>query len=203
MLATEPSATLGFLNSTIISFLPVIGILLIIASLVMGIRKRKRRAATAPTAREQLERTQQQQGMRDDLQSLMVEIEQLAKRLSSQLDTKTVYLEKVISEADEKIAQLQRLRDEVEDAQSEDASAGARRASIAGRTTAGGQGQTATSQPGPRLSQPKRQAVGGAPDALTQSVYDLADQGKPASEIASELNEHIGKIELILALRQT
>jgi hypothetical protein len=39
-------------------------------------------------------------------------------------------------------------------------------------------------------------------DLLTQAVYDLADAGRSPVEIAGELHEHTGKIELILNLRK-
>lgn len=39
------------------------------------------------------------------------------------------------------------------------------------------------------------------PDPLTGEVYRLADQGMPSVEIARRLNQHVGKVELILALR--
>ena len=38
-------------------------------------------------------------------------------------------------------------------------------------------------------------------DPLTKSVYELADAGRNAVSIAQELQEQIGKVELILALR--
>lgn len=39
------------------------------------------------------------------------------------------------------------------------------------------------------------------PDALTSRMYALADAGQSARQIAAEVNEPIGKVELILALR--
>jgi hypothetical protein len=39
-------------------------------------------------------------------------------------------------------------------------------------------------------------------DPLNQQVYDLADSGLPAVEIARTLQQHTGKVELILALRR-
>ena len=38
-------------------------------------------------------------------------------------------------------------------------------------------------------------------DPLTRSVYNLADYGRTSLEIAQELDEQIGKVELILSLR--
>jgi hypothetical protein len=39
-------------------------------------------------------------------------------------------------------------------------------------------------------------------DPLNQQVYDLADSGLPPVEIARQLHQHTGKVELILALRR-
>ncbi len=39
-------------------------------------------------------------------------------------------------------------------------------------------------------------------DPLTSSVYRLADEGRNCVEIARQLNEQVGKVELILALRE-
>lgn len=38
-------------------------------------------------------------------------------------------------------------------------------------------------------------------DQLVARVYRLADEGQPAAAIARQVNEHIGKVELMLALR--
>lgn len=61
-------------------------------------------------------------------------------------------------------------------------------------------------------SQPDRARTGGAAtatlssrpaiDPLTRQVYDLADAGRTPLSIARDLNEQVGKVELILALRQ-
>ena len=39
------------------------------------------------------------------------------------------------------------------------------------------------------------------PDELTRAVYEQADAGRSALEIAQQLDEQVGKVELILALR--
>lgn len=43
--------------------------------------------------------------------------------------------------------------------------------------------------------------VENATDPATQRIYDLADRGTAAREIAQQLDEPIGKVQLILALR--
>lgn len=39
-------------------------------------------------------------------------------------------------------------------------------------------------------------------DAGKRAIYELADQGLPPAEIAAQLGQHTGKVELILALRR-
>jgi len=38
-------------------------------------------------------------------------------------------------------------------------------------------------------------------DLVSRKVYELADEGVPSVEIAKRLDQHLGKVELILALR--
>jgi hypothetical protein len=42
----------------------------------------------------------------------------------------------------------------------------------------------------------------GSDDPLARRVYELADGGMDAVAIARQLNEHVGKVELMLALRE-
>ncbi len=57
--------------------------------------------------------------------------------------------------------------------------------------------EKALAQPVPRG--PNRQDM---TDPLSRQVYDLSDRGLPSVEIARQLNQQTGKVELILALRQ-
>ncbi len=152
----------------------IIGLVLIITSLLMGIRKRRRADANRLSPTEQIERNRQQSGMRGDLERLMVEIEQMAKRVGSQLDAKSIQLEKLLNEAELKIAQLQELRESL--------------------------GQMSQLH----MSQPEEADTAGPDiaDPAAQKVYELADQGRTPVEIAQQLDEHLGKVELILALRK-
>lgn len=62
--------------------------------------------------------------------------------------------------------------------------------------------EAAAPRPSP-VSGIERKPMAPAPlDAFTRRVYDLADSGRSPVDIASELGEHTGKIELILALRR-
>ncbi len=161
--------------------IPVVGVLLITMSMMMGIRKKRRRAHTQGTARDRVEELKQRHEVRGDLEQLMVEIEQLAKRFGAQLDAKTVRMERLIDEADRKIGELKQLDQARRDApQTYDSQA----------SSAEPQAPVPPEPPSPD-------------DALKQSVYDLAEQGHDPAEIARKLDEHVGKIELILALRKS
>lgn len=175
--------------------LPAAGVTLILAGVVMWGRKRRHRAQHKHvTPREQLHRMKEERAVRGDLEQLMVEIEQLAKRMGAQLDAKSMRLERLLREADAKIATLERQQGEQVE----------------------GPGDSREPAPPPPLapSPPSRDQAAdtqtqAASDTATDeselavSVYRLADAGLTPLEIARQLNEHQGKIELVLALRQS
>jgi len=156
----------------------IIGIMFIIAAMFSLGRSRRRSTAGNTSARDNLERARQKQGVRDDLEALMVDLEQMARRLSAQLDAKTVQVEKATREADERIAQLRALKEQL-----------ARPGLGAAPAAVIDEQAYATAAP-------------SNADPLTREVYALADQGRGPADIARQLNEHVGKVELILALRR-
>jgi len=177
----------------------IVGVVFISAWLLMRIRKRSVQGPGHPTARENLERYKQQDGVRHDLESLMVEIEQLAKRLGNQLDVKAIRIEKLIDEADLRIAQLQKAM--------HDQHASPPSAAVPARDTTAP--NPAPSPASPEAIAKQLNAVVESPltseaqtQQLTAEVARLADAGQSPDAIAKQLDEHVGKIELILALRQ-
>lgn len=160
----------------------IVGIVFISAWLLMRSRRRHIKGPGHTTAREQLERYKQEDGLRNDLESLMVEIEQLAKRVGSQLDAKAMRVERLIDDADLRIAQLQKAMQE--------------------QHNGSGQPPTATPDPTPPPPPAAPPTPETSVDPLTAEIYKLADQGQAPVEIAKQLDEHTGKVELILALRQ-
>lgn len=164
--------------------IPLLGVMLITMGLMMGIRKKRRRPGVSKSAREHVEELRQKQAVRGDLEQLMTEVEQLAKRFGAQLDAKSMHMERLLEEADHRIAELKQLQE-------------ARRAAEALR-------DTDTSSLKPQTSSLNPPSPAPDPDtALKRSVCALADRGLDPVEIANQLNEHVGKIELILALRKT
>ena len=170
------------------------GAAMVTLALMMMLRKRKQRQAEQPTAREQLERLKQKQAMRGDLEHLMVELEQLTRRFSAQLDAKSLQLEKLIDQADRRIDELKRLQGE-----SPGESGYPGESSRFSESPEGS--HTFNADESPELTSHSSSVSGD--DALVRQVYALADSGHDASAIAQQLNEHIGKIELMLALRNT
>jgi hypothetical protein len=104
------------------------------------------------------------------------ELNELCTRVADELDRRAERLEKLIAEADAKLARLERL--------------------TAGAVAPDPLAVLAESKP--------RAAV--APmhdgDPLAGEVYRLADSGLPPVQIAQKLGQHTGKVELILALRR-
>lgn len=116
------------------------------------------------------------------------EIMQTTQLMAAQLDNKTAHLEVLINQADERIALLKKLQ--------------AKAISKPARPTKPQAKFIKPSSTPARLEEPRssRQSQ-HILDPLTRSVYSLADFGRTTIEIAQELDEQVGKVELILSLR--
>lgn len=110
---------------------------------------------------------------------LLVELEKMARQMTAQLDTRAAKLELLIKEADDKIALFRAL-----------AQGAASPAEANGSTR-------------PARTLPSDVAPGLAPslDPRHLEVYELADDGLTARQIAQQLGRPHGEIELILAIR--
>lgn len=149
--------------------------------------------------------------------SLMGEAEDLASRLGADLDRKADQLTRLIEQADTRIARLEQLRSDLRidnpapTSSTEQISAPRpvvtiprRPQPIATSPSAAtpshsptGHGMFGTS-PAP-VPVPTEEA--SPLDPMTAEVYRLADAGQQPRDIAKRLGQHIGKVELILALR--
>lgn len=168
------------------------GVALIVVSVMLSMRKRRKSSANTLTPDEEVERNRQLKGMRGDLEELMVDIEELARRFSAQMDAKAMRLEKLIDEADAKLAELDRRLGKTGGAGEEGARPGATM-----RVREPYEAETG----GDDGARPARQG-GGSDDPVAKRVYQLADRGMSPQDIARTLDEHVGKVELMLALRQ-
>lgn len=174
----------------------LLGVVLVTTSLLMQMRKRQRQATPRLSPREELERARQAHGLHGDLEEVMVEVEQLAKRFGTQLDAKSIQLDRMIRQADERIQTMQRLAEntgghrQISDMTEVPSNVSAR----AGTNPSAASSTEATGSA-------EQQNEVDQQDTLARNIYALADAGSDPLEIAKQLDEHVGKVELILALR--
>jgi hypothetical protein len=157
---------------------------LLVLYLLLRSNKRKR---GDPLARSPGQATlSQQRNVERQMQNLLVELSEMARQITAQLDTRTTKLALMIDDADEKAAMLQRVIDEC-------------RAVLATPPPA-----VAPVPPAPASTdvgfEPSL-ALANESDARHRQVYALADAGRSASDIAREIDRPHGEVELILALR--
>lgn len=152
--------------------------------------QRKRSAsvhATAPTADPQtrLEALSESARRTDSLERLMDEAREVTRLCGQEIESRAARLERLLAEVDQRIALLSGLEQQAGDARS-----------------APVEPSHETHRPAERSVERPAPMVFAAPtDALADRVFQMADAGHSALEIAKALQEQSGKIELILALR--
>ena len=120
----------------------------------------------------------QQRAVERQMQNLLVDLTEMARQISSQLDTRAARLQALLDQADQRIAQLRQMTGA---APSDASHAGTAQRSASSETSASASISVAS--------------------PMHAEVYELADEGRGAKEIAARLNRPNGEIELILALR--
>jgi hypothetical protein len=120
----------------------------------------------------------QQRAVERQMQSLLVELSEMARQITAQLDTRAAKLELLIKEADEKIATLH--------------------SSQHGDNN--GFSVEASPMPPATVTAAPREII-EEPDPRHAQVYALADEGRDSNDIATQLGRPRGEVELILALR--
>ncbi|HWE03379.1 MAG TPA: hypothetical protein VG326_13300 [Tepidisphaeraceae bacterium] len=124
-----------------------------------------------------------QRAVEHDMTHLLVQLSDMARQVTAQLDTRTAKLEVLIKDADERLAALKEATAHVADS------------NVAGHGDGNGRD----------VASPASENSPAAPvaaDSRHVDVYDLADQKLTAQQIAQKLNRPQGEIELILALRE-
>ena len=162
----------------------LVGVLIIIALMMFSSVRRHRRGGPDPRAyaRDQIARLKDQKGIKDDLQQLVVELHDAARRLNAQMDTKSAKLEALITDADERIRRLSRTG--------------------RGESSSGEAGSAASSH---GVDVVVDEPLGGElseepPDPVHHRVLTLGARGLSSVEIARETGVKPGEVELILAL---
>ena len=195
------------LQQYVMPVLMVIGIVVVGVFLTFSIRRKvARRSAERESAREQIEAIKSR-GSRDtgyqDVDAKMSEILDTVQDLASRLNDRAARLEELIEQADERIATMSgplscsasaHSQPHVDESEFSNPKTG---------NVAFPDAQVDEQQPEHVDETPPVQVREVELDPLTRSVYDRHDQGMAPVDIASELDEQIGKVELILALRPT
>lgn len=134
----------------------------------------------------------QQRSLERDMNNVVVELAEMARQITGQLDTRAARLEALITEADEKIRRLEQV------------SGGKTDESSLRRSTGLSDADAPAS-----LGENQSNSAAASPDRTTDTIaqrhaqiYALADQGLDARSIAHKLERPDGEIELILALRK-
>lgn len=158
--------------------------------------RRKREPLADPLPKLTLSR---QRALERDMQNLIVELSNMARQITAQLDTRSAKLELLIQEADQKIAALRRTNNEHPSAltpfEMDDDSPPSPQPVWPAPSPAP-QARVTEEVPPPPPPEPV--------DPVRQrhlAVYELADKGLTPQQIACELKRPAGEIELILALR--
>jgi hypothetical protein len=151
----------------------------VLTAVMILTRKRVRASidASPPSARERYAELNQNRQTLRDVEEVMLQLEQVAREVHGQLDTRFAKLEAVIRDADRRIATLERL---------------------AGETGAKHAVDITLDEVRPDEDGPAPARASG-PHA---AVYRLADAGMDYVRIAEETGKTTGEVELILALRR-
>jgi hypothetical protein len=167
---------------------------MIVLYLLMRPRKKKDPLAGGPPTFS----LARQRGVEEQMNSLLVELSEMARQVSAQLDTRAAKLELLIKEADERLAALR----EATGGETLEPSI----PPVSPVSDNGSAAQTASSREidsaeEAALSAMRPTRVDGSADPRYADVYALSDEGRSAQEIARLLSRPAGEVELILALR--
>lgn len=177
-----------------------LGIAMITTVMLRRWIKRTKKASEASQAplREQRERLQGR-AERDSLDRLMVEVQELTRVCAAQIENRASKLEYLIELADQRLKELDRACE----------SAGHHAQHTQPRLSSDGRSQGSPTAPA-RVASGDWSSPTGAErddlghssgDHLSRKVHELSQMGLKSIEIARQLDEQVGKVELILALR--
>ncbi len=174
-------------------------------------RRRTMGASPKQYSREIDTATQKSVALKRDMERLLVELNELARQINGQIDTRYAKLEQTMSDADRRIKALRVLiraaKTELKAVLDESGSSAADEDDLSLESldiTIGDEDD----EPAPILSADAAGATDSPsedpPDAsedVNRRIYELSDQGRQALEIAQQLDRNVGEVELILNLR--
>ena len=178
----------------------MVALLLVLCAIVIMVvllRRHQFRGTTQrEMARDHVARIRDQHRLRESMDELLIQLEEVSRRVSAQVDTKFAKLEKVIRDADDRTARLEGVlrRAGGESAKPRTATpsvpTGAAASLLRGR--AGGDFESHAEQRAP--AEPV--------DPRFERIYELVDAGATPIKVAEQLDMPLGEVELILNLRK-
>lgn len=136
----------------------------------------------------------QQRHVEREMQNLLVELSEMSRKMTAQIDSRTTKLEVLLEEADAKIQELRALQASAPPSPME-------RFRIEGPPSSSSNMGLASGSSNPGSFRATATALEPAIEPRHAEVYALADQGRTTAEIAEGLHRPRGEIDLILALR--
>jgi hypothetical protein len=167
-------------------------LLVLCATVIMIVLLRRhqfRSTSRREMSRDHIARIRDQHKLRESMDELLLQLEEVSRRVGAQVDTKFAKLETVIRDADERIARLEGVLGRSGDTRPQPRAPGSAKREGAGETPAGGTDTPAAPNP----AEP--------PDPRFQRVYELIDAGSSPIKAAEQLGLPLGEVELILDLR--
>jgi hypothetical protein len=158
-----------------------VGTIVYVAFIKPALGSKKKDPLTRAPAEPGLAR---QRAVERDVSNLLVELSEMTRQMTAQIDTRAAKLEALIREADEKVVLMRSL-------------------GCGQPGGGGGQGVLIEAKLLESDAVPMRPAEDSVPpvDPRHAEVYDLADEGQSAQDIARQTGRPRGEVELILALR--
>ncbi|MBN2447559.1 MAG: hypothetical protein JXO22_12575 [Phycisphaerae bacterium] len=199
------------------NLLPLAMVILAIGIGMWTLRNAQRRARQRSPARDLLDQSREERDVRRSMDTMMVELEEFARRVNAQIDTKAAKLEQLIRDADDRLSQL-------------NAASGSPAARVAASaSTARPFGANPADRPPAAFNRPAIDHVvddseeapppsGGVSsasqvrqdtsasgrlrptDERSIEICSLADAGQTPLQIAQSLEMPVGEIELVLRL---
>jgi len=178
----------------------LLGVLCLVMLSVSMLRRSHQRSATArDLTREQLARLRDQRDVRQSMDELLIQLEEVSRRINAQVDTRFAKLEAVIRDADERIARLGTLTPAKPPPGRNVKRAEQRAAAVHPPAESDGGGLPARQADTPTKGDDGPPVAGQ--EEQRRRVYEMADSGALPITIADALNLPLGEVELILNLR--
>ena len=182
------------------------GAVILVVMMMMRIRSRQAQArCNQVTPEEKIASLRKEASARDRVDATMSEVVEVTRECVARLENKALRLEHLLDLAEQRIREMNQLLESQQKEQAhEQVTSQPSEAAVAERNGESMHNEVAGTVPEKEVMQKDViQPVMAEPaDPLTRQIYEMADKGATPVQIAKELDEQVGKVELILALRR-